>query len=43
MLVPKDLAPGMATDDESRPRIKSIVDVAIEELGMKTNHDTNQA
>jgi transcriptional regulator with XRE-family HTH domain len=43
MLVPKDLAPGMATDDESRPRIKSIVDVAIEELGMKPNHDTNQA
>jgi len=30
MLVPKEIAPGMAPADESRPRVKSVVDAALE-------------
>lgn len=30
MLVPKEIAPGMVPEDEPQPRVKSVVDAALE-------------
>lgn len=39
MLVPREIAPGMASADESRPRIKSVVDSAMENVGTARQSD----
>ena len=39
MLVPKELAPSMVPADESRPRVKSVVDAALE--AFKPTHSSD--
>lgn len=39
MLVPKEISPGMAAEDETRPRIKSVVDAALETFQPTRHND----
>lgn len=42
MLVPKEIAPGMAPADESRPRVKNVVDAALEDFKSTRQRGINQ-
>jgi transcriptional regulator with XRE-family HTH domain len=39
MLIPREIAPGMASADESEPRIKSVVQSAMERIGTTRHRD----
>jgi|AntAceMinimDraft_12_1070368.scaffolds.fasta_scaffold01208_18 transcriptional regulator with XRE-family HTH domain len=39
MLIPREIAPGMASADEPEPRIKSVVESAMESIGATRRRD----